>query len=173
LRPTQRLRTICAWHRSCGRRSGRAPIPTPERASRPHTEVDDKTIVFILCSLSVLAYYADPFGWNPNERHGGTRKSGTIAALLFLVAGLAYANHADMIPTETLLAEYATGLDRPVERVHAYSPGGLGDATAWLSEIFGEAASALDQGARHVAASVGEYATEFAAAADPEATPKS
>ena len=33
--------------------------------------MEPKTIVFILLALAVIAYYTDPFGWDPSGRFGG------------------------------------------------------------------------------------------------------
>jgi hypothetical protein len=68
------------------------------------------TIVLILIALALIAYYADPFGWDPSGRFGGATHNALAASLLFLLAGLGAAFYFHLIPTDALLAEYSRGL---------------------------------------------------------------
>lgn len=71
-----------------------------------HTRVDELTILLILVALALIAYYADLFGWDPNDRFDGPTSGGLAPALLFLGLGLLAAFHFDLITTDVLAEEY-------------------------------------------------------------------
>ena len=105
--------------------------------------MEAKTIVFILIALAVIAYYTDPFGWDPDGRFGGNQSFAPLAAMLFLFAGLGVGYHFGLLPLEQIQAEFAHGRDIAAElwRNNASGPSAEG-ATAQIAAAF-ETAVAL------------------------------
>lgn len=148
--------------------------------------MDDKTIVILLFVLAVLSYYANPFGWTPNERHGGASKEGTLMALLLLVAGIGWAHHSGLFPEQSMLSEYAgSSFDRTTERFHAYLPNfsaGLGawdgnllsaETAAELRDTLERFAVRLGESAQSAAHSIGQLAANAQGASPTQPNPKS
>lgn len=133
--------------------------------------MDDKTIVMLCLGLAVVAYYADPFGWTPNERHGSARNGAALAALLFAVAGLGWAHHRGLIETELLFSDALSRFDRTSERLQIYVPQLSPETREAIGEALSSFGSQIDEGARDLAHEVSEQTTASAGAEAGSETP--